>query len=393
MDKLVRFVSVDAYKEAGGVCVSDLFAEEESEDTVVWLTDRDLLVRLVESKLSNFADEAQSEGWAWVEIAIDGVAWTQFPERVRDRRPPLMDEQSAEQDRLLAMLDETKDEADIEALEEQIDALTVIEWNVSEVAVAGAIVTLAHDGAVRIERGLVRVDDAKKLRALRKRAQDVSAVSLDKEPGEDPSADEVRATEASNSASNLPRKLVDELMAHKTLALRAEVAARPDLALRLTVLALASNAFGNDYASFSLVRLKADEIDIARQISRCETKAPEAYATLLNAWKERLASDTDDLWAFVSDADTDKLLELLAILVAPAIELQPGRAPDVTDAICEAEGLDMNQYWQATPASFFDHVRRDVLLEAIREFKPTALNAKLEKASKKEVVARAKRIF
>lgn len=119
-DKLARFVGLDAYLEAGGAVASDLFAEA---DEARYLADRELLVRLCESKLLPIVAEVETEGWAFVEISIDGVSWSQFPERVRERRAELDAEQTAAQERLYAKLDETEDEAEIEAIEAAIDAL------------------------------------------------------------------------------------------------------------------------------------------------------------------------------------------------------------------------------------------------------------------------------
>ena len=123
-DKLVRFVGIEAYEAAGGAIVSDLFAEED--DSTRYLSDRSLLVRLAEAKLEPIAAEAHAEGWAWIEIAIDGVAWSQFPERVREHRRELSAEDTAEQERLYAKLDETEDEAEIEKIEAAIEFALVI---------------------------------------------------------------------------------------------------------------------------------------------------------------------------------------------------------------------------------------------------------------------------
>ncbi|MBX9746389.1 MAG: ParB/RepB/Spo0J family partition protein, partial [Hyphomonadaceae bacterium] len=124
-DKLARFVGLDAYEAEGGILVSDLFAEEDSRR---WLADRTLLLRLAEAKLKPIADEVDAEGWAWTEIALDGLNWTQFPERVRERRRALSDEEQVEEQRLHAQLDEAQDEGEIERIEEALDALARSSW-------------------------------------------------------------------------------------------------------------------------------------------------------------------------------------------------------------------------------------------------------------------------
>lgn len=379
-DKLARFVGLDSYQAAGGVVVCDLFAE--SDDSTRYLADRDLLVRLAAEELEPLAAQVRGEGWAWTEIALDGVTWSQFPERVREHRRDLTEGERAEQDRLLAELDAAEDEAEIAKIDEAIDALAATSWNADEVALAGAVITVSQNGEPKVERGLVKADDMKALKAIRRK------LAGSAEAG---SEDGVAAT-APHPKPSIPAKLMDELMAHKTLALRVEVASKPDLALRLLVLALASNAL-HAFSTFSLVRVRVDEADVSRRITRCESSAPQALAETTEFWRDRLPSSSDALWAFIADADQQTLLELVAVLIAPAIELRPGRAEGVVDAICSAAALDISKYWSATPASYFEHVRKDVIIDAIKEVNPALDRSRLDKASKKEVLDRAKKLF
>lgn len=380
-DKVARFVGLDEYQASGGAIVSDLFAESD-DDSTRYLADRDLLVRLAEAKLQPIAAETRAEGWAWIEIAIDGVAWSQFPDRVRERRRDLTHEESADQDRLYARLDETEDEAEIEKIEEAIDALVTAEWNADEVALAGAIITLSHCGETKVERGLVKSDDVKALKALRRNST---------------TSEEIANTDTSNAAAStpkprLPGKLVDELMAHKTLALRAELATQPDLALRIVVFALAAEA-ASDQGPLSLLHIRVAETDVSKLAIRAESTASAQYARTLDAWRERLPADTTALWAFIASADTTILLDLLAVLAAPAIELRAGRGEQIAELLCEAAHLDMGKWWSATTDSFFEHVRKDVVIDAMIEVNPTLDRGKLDKASKKDVLSRVKKTF
>lgn len=63
-DRRVRFVGADAYVEAGGVIVRDLFAEEDGG----YFADPALLDRLVLAKLEQEAQVVRAEGWAWVMV-------------------------------------------------------------------------------------------------------------------------------------------------------------------------------------------------------------------------------------------------------------------------------------------------------------------------------------
>jgi plasmid stability protein len=65
----------------------------------------------------------------------------------------------------------------------------------------------------------------------------------------------------------------------------------------------------------------------------------------------------------------------------------------ISDAVVAAAELDMAKWWTATPQSFFEHVRKTVIIEAIMEVNPKLDRAALDQAPKKEVLARAKRTF
>ncbi|OQW59806.1 MAG: hypothetical protein A4S17_02650 [Proteobacteria bacterium HN_bin10] len=388
-DKLARFVGVDAYKAEGGGVTSDLFAEENG-DTTLWLTDRDLLTRLAETKLRSVAEQIRGEGWAWVEIAIDEIAWQRFPMRVREERRTLTKKEQARLERLYAKLDEADDAAEIDTIEADIDALAPTTWPTEELKLAGAVVTLTRDGVPKVERGLVRDEDVKAFKMLRRRAERTDAPQdEDAEDGQ---------TGVPPPATRLSAKLVDELQAHKTLALRAELVERPEAALRILVFTLAERFVGD--FSASPLDIHVEEEDVARSITRSESKAPDAYEAVANSWRDRLPAEREALWRFVSEAEQQTLLELLAVLIVPGLDLRADTRMSgheaqarIGDLFTEAVGLDMSRWWSASADSYFSHVKRELILDAIREHKPGLVLPKLEKASKAELVSRTKRIF
>lgn len=383
-DKLVRFVGVDAYDAEGGAIVSDLFAEDDDRR---WLADRDLLNRMAEAKLGSIAQEVRAEGWGFVEIALDGISWGAFPERIRQSRRPLSQEERVAQEHLYAQLDATEDESEIARIEDEIDALARSAWGADEIALAGAIITLSHDGAPRVERGLVRLEDVKRLRALRRNGEPSGEAS---ERGDD---------KAGGGRSSIPAKLNEELLAHKTWGLRLALASDPELALKSLVFTLAG-VLSEQPRRSTCLGVSIEEADVCRSITRAPTEAPAAYAGLTSSWRKRLPGDDQDLWAFICDAEQSTLLELLAVLIAPGINLRVGPHVRPDDArvlsgawLADAASLDMSAHWSATPESYFAHVRREVILDAIREVTPGVMNKKLDKASKADVLARAKRLF
>ncbi|HCK85136.1 MAG TPA: hypothetical protein DHW63_11660 [Hyphomonadaceae bacterium] len=387
-DKMARFVGIEAYMQAGGNAVSDLFAEER-DDPTLYLTDRDLLVRLAETKLRPIAEQVRGEGWAWVEVAMDEIGWQRFPSRVREERRTLSKREQTRLENLYAKLDEAEDAAEIAKIETNIDALAATSWLAEEVKLAGAVITLTREGASKIERGLVRDDDVKALKVLRRKAErsdNETENESDGNAGPQP------------PAARLSAKLVEELQAHKTLALRAVLAGRPDAALRVLVFTLAERFVGR--FTSSPLDFKIDDEDVSRSITRSKTNASEAYEKIATSWRDRLPADSEQLWRYVSEAQQDTLLELLAVMIAPGLDLRTdARMSDaptqirIADWFADAVALDMSLWWTASADSYFSHVKRDMILDAIREHKPGLCVPKLEKASKAELISRTKRIF
>ena len=69
-DKRAQFVGVEAYEQAGGVMLRDLFSDEDEG----WLENPELLDRLVSDKLKGIADDVAAEGWVlrpWDHVWLD----------------------------------------------------------------------------------------------------------------------------------------------------------------------------------------------------------------------------------------------------------------------------------------------------------------------------------
>ena len=169
-DKRVQFVGIDAYVEAGGSVMRDLF---ESDDGG-WLTDVGLVDMLVTEKLNEEAEQVRAEGWKWIEVGLDfPYGHTYGLRRLFGEREPLTDEEQQTRDALQVELDrleaeyagapELPDEVDerlgeIETAIEAFDERPVV-YDPDEVARAGAFVSVDAGGRLRIERGFVRPED------------------------------------------------------------------------------------------------------------------------------------------------------------------------------------------------------------------------------------------
>ena len=163
--KFVRFIGQNTYDAEGGTSTRDLFSESEG---AIYLDDRALVMRLAQEKLSVAADALKAkEGWKWVQ-AVPDVPWevihkcrNVYPERI-DPTP----EQEAELTRLRERLeargdDAPEDEDEIAGLEAEYEALenSLKAYAPEDLARAGCMVSVNHDGTLNVRRGLVLPED------------------------------------------------------------------------------------------------------------------------------------------------------------------------------------------------------------------------------------------
>src|SRR5690606_25980455 len=109
----------DAYVEAGGSILNDLFQNDDGG----WLQDVALLERLVTEKLEREAEAIRGEGWRWVEVAIDFPYGHTFGLRqVFGEQPELTDEEQAARDALQAEFEQLEEaHADLDEPPEHVD--------------------------------------------------------------------------------------------------------------------------------------------------------------------------------------------------------------------------------------------------------------------------------
>ena len=172
---VARFVGVEAYEAAGGQVLRDLFARDD--ESGVWFEDPVLLEKLATEKLQAAADELATR-WKWA-VAMIEVEWSDTARygRIEPQPAERTPEEQAEIEKLearqaeLAELDdeewtqETLTEAEsietrLDEIEGGIEARAM--WRREDFAMAGCIVTIAHDGTLQVIQGLVKPEDMPK---------------------------------------------------------------------------------------------------------------------------------------------------------------------------------------------------------------------------------------
>ena len=403
---LVRFVGLDTYEAAGGGVRRDLFAEG---DAGVYLTDAALLDRLAQDRLAGIAATVRAEGWAWVD-ATPGVTHADlhaFQRAPRERREPnkreaqRIEKLQARMHQLAEAVDaamdaDDEDKADAlqeegETVGEQLQALEdgLQDYGQTVKAAAGAIVTIDRNGEAVIHRGLMREAEAKALRTLEKLRQGFGSVEDETESDEEGESEEAPKATISD-------RLAQRLSAHRTAALQIEVARHPQAALAAVVhgmvqTILQERRYGHDLPLG--VSLKVQDRLEGMAPDWPESPAAVALRELQQAWRGKLPEDSTALFAALLAIEQAELVKLLAVCVATTVDVvTPRTTPHQPGAeLAQAVGLDMAAWWKPTAESYFKHVSKAVILDAVGEFAPAHVT-RLAKLKKADIASEAERL-
>ncbi|ODU35114.1 ParB/RepB/Spo0J family partition protein [Sphingopyxis sp. SCN 67-31] len=404
-DKRVLFVTLDAYLAAGGHVLRDLF---ESDDGG-WLEDVSLLDRLQAEKLDSEVAVIVAEGWKWVETAVDFPYGHTFGFRPLDGIAP---ENSAEDEARIEALREEADRledewagceeipdeisARIDAIDEEIAPLVSrpLVYEPEEVAIAGTFVSIDVDGSLHIERGFVRPEDEPQ------QAADEDGESGDGIDGDatGDGAQETAPPEPDTGGGDsreeedpddlvrpLPDKLVTDLTAHRTLALRDALASSPLVAFAAMLHALVLECFYTCASSASCVGISLrNHSMIGYDAALNDTPSARAIRERHEGWSARLPDATVDLWDTLAGLDADDQAALFAHCVSfgvnavwePATRYNEGRVSaravacriEHSHILARASGLDMVKAgWIATTANYLGRVTKPGILDAVEE--------------------------
>ncbi len=377
-DRRAVFIGAEAYGEAGGTILRDLF----TEDGGGWFEDVALLDRLVLEKLAGLAAAARlAEGWKWAEGRLDypraeGLARV-YPHPVERTQADAaaMAALGEEYDALVSQWDAVEDlPPEIEARFAEIDAALEAfgdgtAYDPEELKRGGVFVVLGHDGMARVERGLVRPED---LPVVEPEAEGQRGETGPEAPSEAPAAEVEEFV--GDPAAPLPDRLVLDLTAHRTSALRDALGQQPDVALCAVVHALAVATFYPPYERASCLEIKPTSAPLDGHAAEVgESRAGRSVAERHERWAVRLPKEACDLWDCVMALGSSDLLELLAhcaSLTVNALRVSWDRRPGAwahTDRLAQAVGLDMGAYWSPTVASYLGRVTKAKIGEAVRE--------------------------
>ncbi|SEG16924.1 ParB/RepB/Spo0J family partition protein [Bosea lathyri] len=387
-DRRAVFVGAEAYTEAGGVILRDLF----TEDLGGFYENVALLDRLVSEKLEGVAAEVQAEGWKWGSAHIDyphahGLR-RNYPQPVElsAEDEAAREAAQAEYDALTEQYDsaeELPDDVDqrfgeLEAEIERIDALRHA-YDPDDIARGGVFVVLNHDGTARIERGFIRAEDEKPEPKAETEADadgEGYTVTEDGEIVEDTDEDGGSALETEEDADDgkpLSDLLIRDLTAHRTLGLRLALAEQPDMALIAVTHALAAQTFYRAQEAHCL-DIRPTSAHLGGHADGIEdTAAAKLLADRHEGWAMDMPRDVADLWGFIASLDHASVMALFAHCASLTVnavkqpwERKP-RAHETADKLATAVVLDMTAHWKPTVRTYLGRVTKAHILAAVRE--------------------------
>jgi ParB family transcriptional regulator, chromosome partitioning protein len=405
-DRRAVFVGLDAYKAAGGVVLRDLFQSDDGG----WLEDIALLDGLVAEKLKAEAETIAAEGWKWIEVAIDfPYGHTHCLRTLEGIAIDLTSEEQATIDALKAEYakleeeydgaDELPDEVD-ERLGEIEAALAAFDdrpvtYDPADIARAGVFVSIDAEGALSVDRGYVRPDDEAPMGEPEQDGDTDPATA--RATGADPEAPVVQHAvitiggqvagpedEDDEDLKPLPDRLVTELTAERTLALRDKLASTPAVAFQAVLHKFCLDVFSRyfSYGTAMEVSVRSASFPVQAQGLK-DTPAAKAIDARHKGWEERLPKDKADLWDWLTTLTGEEQAALFAHCASFGVNALYEKGDRYgagvsshtveqriaeADRLAQAVDLDMVQAgWRPTVENYLGRVPKRRILEAVQE--------------------------
>ncbi|MGB6176122.1 MAG: ParB/RepB/Spo0J family partition protein [Methylocella sp.] len=429
-DKRALFVGLEPYEQAGGGVMRDLFQQDDGG----WLENVGLLDGMVAEKLKAEAEKIAAEGWKWIEV--DGDFRYGHTHLLRELEGTPMDLTAEEQATINVLnaeyakleaeyenADELPDEVDAR-LGEIETALAAFEdrpvrYDPAEIGRAGVFISISADGNLSVDRGYVRPEDETSVTV---EADGEAEADRDVSEGGEPSSPAVQRAvitiggqaepeeDEDDAIKPLPDRLVSELTAYRTLALRDAVANNPHVAMTALLHKLCLDTFQH---SASGTCLEASVRQVFFSIQPADLKdspSAKAVAERHEAWKADLPKDEAALWDWLAALDETSRAALLAHCVSFGVNALyekgdryggPGvsvhgvqRRLVQADRLAQAVGLDMVEAgWRPTVDSYLGRVTKPRILEAVREAKGEQSAQLIDHLKKADMAKEAERLL
>lgn len=370
--RLGRFVSVEAYEQAGGRVTRDLFSERDDG----YFDDVKLVHKLALQKLAARANELEAT-WKWAKPMLEpDYGFTAEFARVHPQPIDVPTEVTEELERLDRREDELMnldEEAWTEELEVEADQLAARREELQQVVQehtafsdedrkrAGCIVTIGHGGDFQVYEGLIPRDE------LSGDNDDVSGEEPGEMPPDRPAEAALSGEQAVRKAHGFSQVLIDDLKAHRLQITKAHLAQDFETAFDV---ALYSLCIGILHLGYRANPLDLRAVQTHEHSSLGDLKETSA-AQLLAARREGL----DLAWLSLPPAEGFTQLcalppeakqTLFTWCVAQSFQTQlafEDKADPVIEQVGERLGIDFSAYWRPTTENYWGRVKKTYALE------------------------------
>lgn len=429
-DRRVQFIGLDTYEQAGGGVLRDLFERDDGG----WLQDTALLDRLVTQKLKAEAESIAAEGWKWISLAVefhyghtDGLRELEGEPSISPRRsrpPSTPSTRSRPSLNPIIRMPTSCPIGSISSLGEIEAALVAFEdrpmiYDPAEIVRAGVFVCIDSEGRLSVDRGYVRPED------------DMSADDPDVGQGADTHSNEGKAAGTSvqhtaiaiaggapeveeddeDATKRLPDRLITELTAHRTLALRDALAENPAIAFQAVLHNFVLTAFYRFASSGGCLEIGLRTPTFPAQAPGLrESASAKAVEARHESWKARLPNSENDLWDALAALDCGAQASLFAhcasfavnAVFEPANRYNQGRVSahgvrtrlDQADVLARAVRLDMVRAgWKPSVDNYLGRVTKPRILEAVREARGESSAQLIDHLKKADMAKEAERLL
>jgi len=411
-DRRAQFVGLDKYVEAGGEVLRDLFQTDDGG----WLQDAALLETMVAEKLNEEAEAIRAEGWKWIEVGTDfPYGHTYGMRRIRGEAEPMSAEEDTTYAALKAEYEKLEDDyADADELPEEVDARLgeiemamealqdrPIRFEADDLAIAGVFVSIDGSGRLRVERGYVRPEDEPALES--EEGADGEAVDPVTDNADADGVDAISETDEEDEddgAKPLSDRLVCELTAHRTIALRDALANDPQVAFLAALHAMTLRLFYH-YGQESCVEIEPRSTTFGAQAPGLgDTPYAQSIDLGIETWTKALPKRAEDLWEALVEWDADSREALFAHCVAMTVNAvhephyRKPRQMAHAGVLAATLGLDMAKAgWAPTADSYLGRVTKAQILAAVREAKGDSDADRIAGLKKPDMVTAAEELL
>ncbi len=349
-EPIVKFVTVKAYKKAGGTLTTDLFESSS------YINDRELIESLAMEVLSKKANSLKKQ-WKWVDIVLSNhsqIAYekviTPEPINVPDTIKTAIQEKEAalnalhdidyeqwtdEQDQL-----EERLENELSALDKKINKYR--RFTDEQKQVSGAIIKVNREGKATIDYDFVKKEDI---------AKAFPTDSNDKKSGN---------TLSESSTNTESQALQSDLKNYKLQALQSHIMKDDKLASDLMTFSIASSVLSSGYSTTPIdINLSTANYQSTSGIdgTKAATLIAHAKETLELSW----LSHKDSTKKFSAFQQLSSVQKKKILTYCTALSYHSNTNVDKT--ISENTGFSLANYWQPTKDSYYKRVTAKRLLD------------------------------